>query len=74
MGGRRVRIGVRHGWLEAGADYHQIQDDFQSQLPGDAQVYNEFHALIVRHGKEVCQSNPRCRACCLAKSCRGKQA
>ncbi|MFO0914407.1 MAG: endonuclease III domain-containing protein [Pirellulales bacterium] len=59
-----ARIGVRHGWLEAGADYHQIQDEFQSQLPRDPQVYNEFHAMIVQLGKHYCHKRqPDCQSC-----------
>lgn len=32
-------------------------------------LFNEFHALIVRHGKEVCRPRPRCRECCLLSAC-----
>lgn len=32
-------------------------------------LYNEYHALIVRHGKEVCRTKPRCAACCLIERC-----
>ena len=30
----------------------------------DVKLYNEYHALIVRLGKEVCKkANPRCDIC-----------
>ncbi len=32
-------------------------------------VYNEYHALIVRHGKEVCRTRPRCEFCVLRAGC-----
>lgn len=32
-------------------------------------LFNEYHALIVRHAKDVCKSRPRCEACCLARRC-----
>nr|WP_253447640.1 endonuclease [Natronospira proteinivora] len=31
--------------------------------------FNEFHALIVRHGSQVCRPKPRCRDCALATVC-----
>ncbi len=36
-------------------------------LEEDAALFNEYHALIVRVGKEFCRkSAPRCEACPLA--------
>jgi len=32
-------------------------------------IFNEYHALIVIHGKDVCRSRPLCRDCCLARHC-----
>ena len=32
-------------------------------------LYNEYHALIVRHAKDVCKTRPRCEACCLSYRC-----
>ena len=58
------RIFARHGWIGFDADYHQIQDYFQTELPQDAAMYNEFHALLVRVGKDYCRkSNPKCAEC-----------
>ena len=35
-----------------------------------AQLYNEFHALWDRHGKDVCTKvNPSCEVCCLLDVC-----
>ncbi len=38
-------------------------------LPSDAEMFNEYHALIVRHGKEKCRKTPRCAECCIAEAC-----
>jgi len=32
-------------------------------------LFNEYHALIVIHGKDVCRSRPLCSNCCLARHC-----
>jgi endonuclease-3 related protein len=59
-----ARIGARHGWLAAVADYDQIQQLFHSELPLDPQVYNEFHALLVHIGKNHCHKRqPDCASC-----------
>jgi len=33
-------------------------------------LFNEYHALIVRHGKEVCRVRPTCDRCALRRQCR----
>lgn len=35
-------------------------------------IYNEFHALIVRHAKEVCKVKPDCDKCVLRRYCARK--
>jgi len=58
------RICSRHGLIEFDTDYHAIQYLFQSGLPADVQVYNEYHALLVSIGKHYCRKRkPRCEAC-----------
>ncbi len=59
------RILSRHGILaEDEADYHEIQTIITDSLPEDILLYNEYHALIVRTGKENCKkTNPRCESC-----------
>jgi endonuclease-3 related protein len=61
------RVLARHGWIGYDADYHAIKDYFEDALPLDANLYNEFHALLVRVGKEYCRrSLPKCDQCPLA--------
>jgi endonuclease-3 related protein len=58
------RVLARHGWIGFDADYDQIQDYFQSGLPADAALFNEFHALLVRLGKDFCRkARPLCEHC-----------
>lgn len=57
------RIFSRHGYIPADATYHQIQELFERNLPKDTQLYNEYHALIVMVGKELCRKTPRCNSC-----------
>jgi endonuclease-3 related protein len=62
------RVLARHGWIGYEADYHEIKDFFESALPADAKLYNEYHALMVRAGKEYCRKTaPKCDTCPLAE-------
>ncbi len=62
------RVLARHGWIDYHADYHTIQDFFQSGLPEDTELYNEYHALLVRLGKDYCRKKkPRCVKCPLGE-------
>jgi endonuclease III related protein len=45
--------------------YSDYQKLFMSSLPHETQLFNEYHALIVRHAKEACRKNPACENCCL---------
>jgi endonuclease-3 related protein len=62
------RVVARHGWLSYEASYHEIKDYFESALPADATLYNEYHALLVRVGKDYCRRTaPKCDTCPLAE-------
>ena len=61
------RILERHGHAAPRDSYEQIRARFESVLPRDAHLYNEYHALIVHTGKSWCRTkNPRCDECPLA--------
>lgn len=60
------RVLKRHRWIDAAADYHEVKRHFESQLPADAALYNEFHALLVRIGNRHCRKTPDCTTCPLA--------
>lgn len=62
-----ARIVCRHGLIQPDADYEQLRELFQSNLPQDSQLFNEYHALLVRLGKEFCRPKAKCSACPLEK-------
>ncbi len=62
-----ARVAVRHGLIEPQADYEQLRELFQSNLPRDSQLFNEYHALFVKVGKEFCKPKARCPGCPLEK-------
>lgn len=65
------RILTRLGVINGEESYGEIRELFMKNLPEDVPLYNEYHALLVRHGKERClKRNPRCAGCPLADMCR----
>jgi len=57
------RLLSRHNWTREDIDYHDLQNIFMTHLKPDVQKFNEYHALIVRAGKELCRTNPKCAEC-----------
>lgn len=60
------RIFSRLAILQEEHTYHQVQDYFMEHLEEDVPLYNEYHALIVRHGKDHCKTRPLCKGCPLS--------
>ena len=63
------RVCARLGWVAETVSYAQLQSLFVSCLPADAELFNEYHALIVRHAGERCHPEPECTGCCLRRMC-----
>ena len=63
------RLGARLGLLDGGAGYEHIRQAFEGALGPDVALFNEYHALIVRHAKVHCRPRPRCEGCPLAGVC-----
>jgi endonuclease-3 related protein len=63
------RLFARLGLLGGREPYGEIQARFQAHLPADVALYNEYHALIVRAGKDICRPRPHCGCCPLAGIC-----
>jgi endonuclease-3 related protein len=61
------RILNRHGLVDDHTTYFDLQELFTDRLPEDTELFKEFHALIVRTGKEHCHRKPRCDACPLER-------
>jgi endonuclease-3 related protein len=57
------RLLHRHFLCGEAAGYEDLQALFHSALSPDAQMYNEYHALIVAVGKRHCRSRARCEDC-----------
>lgn len=63
------RLLSRLGWVRGKYDYDKLQAIFMDALPHDVRLFNEFHALIDRHGSRICRKAPRCEACVLRDEC-----
>ena len=62
------RIFARHNIIAEEEGYYEIQEYFALSLPEDVALFNEYHALIVRLGKEFCKkSRPLCSQCPLGE-------
>jgi endonuclease-3 related protein len=59
------RIIDRLGLTPHHPSYNNYQTLFTANLPVDAGLFNEYHALLVRHAKEACRKRPLCQGCCL---------
>ncbi len=68
------RIFQRLGLIDGDEGYETLRALFERDVRKNVSRYNEYHALIVRHGKEICRTRPRCCACCLAGGCPSKVA
>ena len=65
------RILQRLGIIDEKSTYAGIRNLVMKSLPADVPLYNEYHALLVRHGKERCRSRkPVCKGCPLSTFCK----
>lgn len=63
------RIFGRLGLVAGDEHYEELRQLFEQGLRNDVPMYNEYHALIVVHGKGICKTRPLCDQCCLSKHC-----
>jgi len=61
------RVALRHGLISEDAAYEELKSLFEDNLPEDASLFNEYHALIVRVGKDHCRKVARCEGCPLER-------
>jgi endonuclease III related protein len=59
----------RLGFVPETDTYEGWQRLFAESLPGRASLFNEYHALIVRHAKAACRTKPVCEECPLSSVC-----
>jgi len=55
-------------------NYDEMQSSFQHVFKNELEsnksiIFNEFHSLIVEHGKNVCKNSPNCYNCILKDLC-----
>jgi endonuclease-3 related protein len=63
------RIIDRLGLAPHDHTYSAYQSLFMENLPRRTAFFNEYHALLVEHGKKVCRQRPLCPECCLKNIC-----
>ena len=63
------RLFERLGWFGGKFHYGRLRGIFMENLPHDSQLFNQYHALIVRHGARICQKTPQCERCLLRSEC-----
>ncbi len=69
------RLFSRLGLLNGDEGYEAIRTLFMGNLPADADMFNEYHALIVEECKTFCRKRlPRCSSCPLFACCPYGQA
>ncbi len=67
------RIFSRLELIDSDTGYEHLRQTFEEALASRrnrVNLFNEYHALIVNHAKDVCRKRPLCEQCCLAKQCR----
>ncbi len=63
------RMFGRLGLVAPRASYDEIRLSFEGNLPRRSRLYQEYHALIVAHGKRICKKIPICKKCLLKNLC-----
>ncbi len=63
------RIFQRLGAIAGDEDYDTLRLAFERALGPDTALFNEYHGLIVRQGKDVCRTRPLCAQCAIARLC-----
>lgn len=63
------RLLARLGMIPVQSDYGFTKNYLETILPKRADVYREFHAMVVQFCKSVCKSTPLCSECVLNDFC-----
>lgn len=63
------RIFSRLGLINGDEPYEILRDWFETHLENQARLFQQYHALIVQHGKHSCTKKPRCEPCSLKSTC-----
>ncbi len=49
--------------------YDDLQKLFMNSLPNNENLFNEYHALLVELGKNICKKSPLCGKCPISEHC-----
>ncbi len=63
------RLFQRLGLIQGEEAYEVLRGLFEQALVMSAPLFNEYHALIVAHAKDICRPRPRCATCKLGTVC-----
>ena len=69
-----VRILGRLDLAPPSTGYGAYKAWFEEHLPRDVEMFSEYHALLVRLGKDFCRKKPTCPPCPLLSLCPTGQA
>lgn len=58
-----ARVAKRHRLIDVDAGYEELKELYEANLPRDAALFNEYHALLVAVGKKHCKPQARCAGC-----------
>lgn len=67
------RIFSRIGICNEDTGYGKVQALFHENLEMDAELFNEYHALIVEHAKRHCRKTPVCDGCPIIELCKKRR-
>ncbi len=67
------RVGSYHE-KEQGRGYEDLRAFVEAVMGKETQWLNELHALVVRHSKDICRSEPQCGRCQLESECKWAQS
>lgn len=63
------RLLQRMELVDGSEGYEDLRGLFEEALEADVYLYQQYHALIVIHAKELCRKVPRCGSCSLSPVC-----
>ena len=63
------RICARLGLVDLSINNAELQSRFVQALPADPVLFNEYHALLVKHATTFCKAKPLCDSCILRRQC-----
>ncbi len=66
------RIFLRVGLCRRNVTYDELQKQITKSIEKDTGIYNEYHALLVEHGKRYCRTKPLCGVCVINNVCEKK--